>query len=164
MKYTACYCEENVWYLCADTALATMEKTVVWVSSLHQICPLWCQQASASIDEPVWWDYHVFILARSNDHPWMVWDLDSTLGLPVSGREYFERTFRSPMPLQPVFRVMGDTYYRNTFSSDRSHMRNEDGSWQATPPEWPAIRTDQLTFTDMLNMRSSLHGELQLYG
>lgn len=165
MNYAACYCEENVWHLCADPALPETEKRVVWVSSDRQICPLWCQRSAAAVDEPVWWDYHVFLLARGTGNQWQVWDFDTTLGMPVASGEYFSKTFRQPMPVQPVFRVMDSAYYRDAFASDRSHMKSADGSWLAEPPVWPPIISKEfskeLSFADMLNMRSHKHGELK---
>ena len=160
MNYTAYYCEENVWHLCADPRLAAMDKRVVWVSSQLQICPLWCQRAATRIGAPVWWDYHVFLLAREANAVWQVWDLDSTLALPVNSSEYFDQTFKSLMLSEPVFRVMHSSYYLASFSSDRSHMKNTDGSWQSAPPDWPAITSDELTFADMLDMRCKAHGDL----
>jgi hypothetical protein len=159
MKYTASYCEENVWYLCADPAVSAIEKKVVWVSSLQKICPIWCQRLAASDGEPVWWDYHVFLLSLTGDQ-WQVWDLDTRLGLPVEATEYFTKAFRQPMPIPPIFRVMEASYYRRVFSSDRSHMKRADGSWMATPPAWPAIGEGASTFAEMLDMRSTVHGDL----
>lgn len=159
MNYAACYCEENIWHLCADPVVSATQRKVVWVSSVQQICPIWYQRSAVSVHEPVWWDYHVFLLAQTGDQ-WQVWDLDTLLGLPVEASAYFAHAFRRPLPLQPVFRVMDASYYRRTFSSDRSHMMQIDGSWMAAPPAWPAIENDKLTFDEMRDMRSVAHGEL----
>ena len=137
-----------------------MEKKVVWVSSRLRICPLWCQRSATGVGEPVWWDYHVFLLAREENADWKVWDLDSTLALPVNSSEYFSQTFNPLMLPEPVFRVMNASYYRATFSSDRSHMKNTDGSWQDAPPDWPAISNEDSTFADMLDMSCDVHGDL----
>lgn len=159
MNYTACYCEENVWHLCANPVVPALEKKVIWVSSLQQVCPIWNQRSAASAGESVWWDYHVFLLARTSDS-WQVWDLDSILGLPVDAAAYFAGSFSRSTPIQPVFRVMDSGYYRRVFASDRSHMKQTDGSWLATPPAWPVIGAAATTFTQMLDMHSDVHGEL----
>jgi hypothetical protein len=160
MKYTACYCEENIWHLCADPAVTDNDADirVVWVSSLHQVCPIWCQRTAPGADEPVWWDYHVFLLSHKSGN-WLVWDLDTSLGLPVAAQTYFARAFKQPMPLHPVFRVMDADYYRREFSSDRSHMQGPDGKWMSPPPEWPAVVRDDLTFAAMRDMHDNRHGE-----
>jgi protein N-terminal glutamine amidohydrolase len=41
--------------------------------------------------------------------------------------------------LAPVFRVVAADRYRREFASDRSHMREDDGSYRQPPPSWPAI-------------------------
>ena len=164
MKYTACYCEENIWHLCADPVVTganndadnNADHKVVWVSSLQQVCPIW-HQRSAATGEPVWWDYHVFLLSRTGEQ-WLVWDLDTSLGLPVEAPVYFAAAFKRPMPLQPVFRVMDASDYRRDFSSDRSHMQNGDGSWMSPPPVWPAIVREDLTFTAMRDMHDNRFG------
>lgn len=33
--------------------------------------------------------------------------------------------------------------FLKTFASDRSHMRREDGTWLAPPPNYPPIKTEQ---------------------
>lgn len=158
-RYTSCYCEENIWHLCADPAVPGTQKLVLWMGSLQPYCPLWFQRSSECPDqEPVWWDYHVVLLAFTDQ--WRVWDLDTTLDLPVSAASYFSQTFRAAMLYPPVFRVMDSDYYQRTFSSDRSHMLGADGQWLVAPPSWPAIQHDELTFADMLNFESNLHGSL----
>lgn len=158
--YTACYCEENIWHLCVDERVPDGEKLVLWVGSLQQYSPMWCQRSSAGPDVPVWWDYHVILLVQT--HRWFVWDLDTTLPLPVDVDEYLAQTFRLPDDL--IFRLMDADYYRKAFSSDRSHMRDSGGRWLASPPVWPAIRTefeiDRLTFAEMRDFSRHAHGEL----
>ncbi len=39
------------------------------------------------------------------------------------------------------FRVIPAEVFLATFASDRSHMKNEDGSWMQPPPSYPCIAT-----------------------
>ncbi len=160
-QYAACYCEENVWHLCADPAVPGHKKQVVWIGSLQSYCPLWCQQASGNPEQPVWWDYHVILLALTDR--WRVWDLDTTLPLPVDVSQYLPQTFRDTESAAPLFRIMDSDYYRQYFSSDRTHMRNPDNQWLALPPRWPAIQQQVLTFADMRDFNNDTHGELVGY-
>ncbi len=102
---------------------------------------MWHQRAAAAPDEPVLWDYHVVVLARA---PWEVWDLDTTLGLPVSATTYLRRSFRPELRLPPQyaprFRLVDAAQLVATFASDRSHMLGPDGRYTQEPPPWPAIR------------------------
>ena len=157
--YTAYYCEENIWHLCADSSVPGTQKAVLWVGSLQHYNPLWCQRASVDPDqEPVWWDYHVILLVLTDQ--WRVWDLDTTLPLAVPADEYFSRTFRGAMIYPPIFRVMDASYYRRSFSSDRSHMLGANQQWLEAPPSWPPIQNDELTFTEMQDFTSNTHGAL----
>ena len=171
--YAACYCEENIWHLCGRPELPGTERKVIWISSLKGVYPLWCQRAAAHDNEPVWWDYHVILLVRTD--VWQVWDLDTTLELPVAASDYFPRTFRDQSQVAPLFRVMDAQYFRDTFSSTRAHMKSGQSGWLAPPPDWPVIgrtntteneggleRTDN-TFSEMLDFTSAKHGELLSY-
>jgi hypothetical protein len=88
--------------------------------------------------------------------PWEVWDLDTTLGMPVPASDYLRRSFRPGIPeeLEPRFRVVDADLFARTFSSDRSHMRLPGGRWRKKPPPWPAIAPpgeppNLLRFVDM---------------
>ncbi len=119
---------------------------------------MWQQRAASQPDQAVWWDYHVILL--SYDKEWMVWDLDTRLDLPVSSREYYQKTFLHTQTDMPMFRVMDAGYYQAVFASDRSHMQTPDSSWLAPPPEWPAINNGNLSFLEMLDFKSDKHGTL----
>ena len=41
--------------------------------------------------------------------------------------------------LAPRFRLIAVSEYREHFSSDRSHMRTDEGGWRHPPPPWPAL-------------------------
>lgn len=154
--YTACYCEENIWHLCGEPKLRDAEKYVVWIGGQQSYHPFWYQRVSVDPEMPVWWDYHVVLLVWSQG--WKVWDLDTSLSLPVDAGVYFSQTFRLADEL--VFRVMDSEYYRQVFSSDRSHMMNAGRQWLSAPPEWPFIQNGRLTFAEMRDFADCSHGEL----
>jgi hypothetical protein len=142
--YTAFYCEENIWQLCRLPEFSADSRVVIISNKLHS-CPLWKQRAGSGPEEFVVWDYHVVLLHRQE--LWQVWDLDSTLGLPTDFRPYMQATFKiGALELSehaPQFRVVEAKEYISCLSSDRSHMRNADGTWRATPPEWPLIQSGE---------------------
>lgn len=136
--YHPFYCEENVFHLLANEVFGARPRSAVFVSGLLGGCVMWCQRAARARFAPIFWDYHVFVLAED---PWEVWDLDSTLGMPVPAREYLIRSFRPGLPpeLAPVFRVVPGEDLRAAFASDRSHMRGADGRFERPPPPWPPV-------------------------
>ncbi len=138
-RYAPYWCEENVWHLCGDDRLATVEAEVAIVTNASRRVALFHQRASTRADGLVIWDYHVLAFACTNG--WQAWDLDTTLGCPVSAIEYIERTFPPSLDptLAPRFRVMAAADYRVGFGSDRRHMRAHDGTWLQPPPPWPPI-------------------------
>ncbi len=143
IRYQARYCEENVWHLCAHPIVASAEARVVVVSNADGAVAMWDQKA-ARPGQPIAWDYHVFVIARTaSSTGWQVWDLDTRLGAPVEVNEYLDASFltvgRQPRWFDPTFRVVPADEYRQLFSSDRQHMRKPGGGWQAPPPAWPVI-------------------------
>ncbi len=141
MQYQAYYCEENVWHLCQEPSVGSGPRLAVVISSLGRVCPIWQQRASPADGQPVLWDYHVILLHRAQQ-TWEVWDLDTLLGMPRKASEYISLSFLPPGQLspdfEPCFRVMDADQYRNVLSTDRSHMRDDQGHWQAPPPAWKA--------------------------
>jgi hypothetical protein len=140
--YTPYYCEENVWRLCSHPALGGGERAVAFVSNPARAVALFNQRAARALGEPVLWDYHVVLLTRGVDGP-LAWDLDTTLGLPVTLGAWLEGTFgvesEMPMVLRPLFRLVDAETYRERLSSDRSHMRRPDGNLSQPAPPWPPI-------------------------
>ena len=140
-RYQQYYCEENVWYLCKESLFTGLEKRVIFISNETKRCPLRYQRICKPPERPVWWDYHVILICRKDS--WMVWDLDTLLGLPISFYDYVKQTFGEPgiIPVSyaPRFRVIDADVFRSTFSSNRSHMRTPSGKWIAPPPVWPPI-------------------------
>ena len=132
------YCEENAFHLCAHPALGERPRSAVFVSGALGGFVMWHQRAARSATAPLYWDYHVIVLA---EEPWEVWDLDSTLGFPVPAAEYVRRSFRPGLPPEfaPIFRVVPAAVMRANLATDRSHMRGPDGRFERPPPPWPPI-------------------------
>jgi len=139
--YHPFYCEENVFHLCGHEVFGERPRSAVFVSGVLGGAVMWYQRAARGPSAPIFWDYHVFVLAED---PWEVWDLDSTLGMPVPAREYVRRSFRPGLPpeLAPVFRVVRAAEMRAFFASDRSHMRGADGRYERPPPPWPPVSAE----------------------
>lgn len=140
-KYCSRYCEENVWHLAQDPAFAERERVVAIISSYTSACLFWEQRACDPLDAPVWWDYHVILLVRSDI--WRVYDLDTALDFPTDAERYLRNTFRwqqvVPEDFRPRFMLFGGDEYVAKFASDRSHMRDAEGQWYSPPPDWPAV-------------------------
>mmetsp|Transcript_54297 Transcript_54297/g.131736 ORF Transcript_54297/g.131736 Transcript_54297/m.131736 type:complete len:335 (-) Transcript_54297:43-1047(-) len=73
-----------------------------------------------------------------------VWDIDSLLPCPCPIEEYLEASFSNhtnwPSKYRPFFRVVDAELYIQHFSSDRSHMINQQtGEWSAPPPTYDCI-------------------------
>jgi protein N-terminal glutamine amidohydrolase len=138
VRYCPFYCEENVFHLAQEPLLAGRPREVIFISNADRACAVWHQRAAARPGWPILWDYHVVLLAGS---PWEVWDLDTTLGMPMPAPEYLRRSFRDGVPeeYRPRFRVVEAEAFVAAFASDRSHMRLPGGRWRKRPPPWPPI-------------------------
>jgi hypothetical protein len=138
-RYQAFYCEENIWHLAQEPAFAGLPRRVLVISSPSRACPLWSQRAAPQEGGPVVWDYHVILLVGRAEG-WRVYDLDTVLGLDLSVEAYLGATFapvgRLPPRYSALFRVMEADDYRDTLSTDRSHMRDGQGGWLQPPPPW----------------------------
>lgn len=73
-SYAACYCEENVYKICAairDSREGGPEELakawVVFVSNKKRVVPLWRQKAGKDEEKLVIWDYHAVLIYRP-DH------------------------------------------------------------------------------------------------
>uniref|UniRef100_A0A3Q3XIG4 Protein N-terminal glutamine amidohydrolase n=1 Tax=Mola mola TaxID=94237 RepID=A0A3Q3XIG4_MOLML len=141
--YTSCY-EENVWKLCEfvrEERTAPLEELlVVFISNENRTVPLW-KQRSAHGDQPVIWDYHVILLQVGVQSEPLVYDLDSELSFPCRLQLYAHQALRSDRGIKPKLRVVPADSFLLNFASDRSHMRNPDGSWKMPPPLYPPIHT-----------------------
>ncbi|XP_075867494.1 protein N-terminal glutamine amidohydrolase [Nelusetta ayraudi] len=159
--YTSCYCEENVWKLCEfvrDQRTTPLDQLlVVFISNASRMVPLW-RQKSGRGDQPVIWDYHVVLLQVSPGAEPLVYDLDSDLLFPCSLQQYGAEALRSDLhiktPYHRKLRVVSGDCFLSNFASDRSHMRNADGSWKMPPPRYPPIHTaeSQMNLDDFISM------------
>lgn len=171
LRYTANYCEENVWQLAAEPGLAEGARDVVWVTSEARATPCWSQRAARD-GGPVLWDYHVFLVVDAAAGA-LVYDLDTRLPFPCPAERYLAETFARGITLpaahHPRFRVIDAATYRARFWSDRAHMRTADGGWTSPPPPWPAILAPgsadppagqgaPLTLTDALDLSQNTPG------
>lgn len=136
--YQPFYCEENVFHLCGHAGLAGRAPRAVVISGALGGFVMWHQRAARGRAAPLFWDYHVIVLA---DDPPEVWDLDTTLDFPSPALEYMRRSFRAGLPreLAPLFRVVPAEVFVATLASDRSHMRRPDGRFERPPPPWPTV-------------------------
>uniref|UniRef100_A0A3Q2R378 Protein N-terminal glutamine amidohydrolase n=1 Tax=Fundulus heteroclitus TaxID=8078 RepID=A0A3Q2R378_FUNHE len=134
--------------------------TLMMFSVLLQI-PLW-KQKSGHGNEPVLWDYHVILLQVRPQSESLVYDLDSELSFPCSLRLYGAMAFRSDRHIRPEYhrklRVIPAESFMLNFASDRSHMRNPDGTWKMPPPPYPALQTAecQMNLDDFISMNPAV--------
>jgi len=160
--YAPYYCEENIWFLCQEAQFAKLALKVVIISNEFRTCPLWDQRAGET-GNPIFWDYHVILLCNSTS--WQVWDLDTTLGMPVDLGYYLRRTFSRDETLEKQFalsvRIIPAEEYIARFSSDRSHMKDAGNRWLAPPPPWPMIwRQAGTDLMDLIDMKKDSLGIL----
>jgi len=165
-KYTANFCEENIWHLCQNPDLAAYAKTVLILSNSSRNCPLW-HQRSAIGEEPVRWDYHVILLASSSEKS-LIYDFDSTLELPSSLDEYLNLTFRPDSPTweadKPFFKAIASGDFIRYFYSDRSHMIDGEGEWIFVPPSWPLIKNkEELPLPELLDFSETSGQKIHSY-
>lgn len=162
-RYTPFYCEENVYWLAQDPRFVNRDSEVVFISNERRACALFHQRAAPAPGEPVFWDYHVVLAVRTDERV-EVWDLDCDLGMPLPAIAWLDATFGPardlPAAFAPRFRAILAAEYVATFSSDRSHMRRPDGTFQAPPPEWPAIVHGPSTLMRFVDVKSPFLGEL----
>ncbi len=149
-SHTPFYCEENVYKLCQLLEDAKLRSTVVFVSNADRKVPLWRQRAGKDDqDGLVVWDYHVFLVVTSTPSEHQVFDLDSRLSFPAPFADYAKETLRydddSLLPeFRRRFRLVPAVEYLDRFSSDRSHMRDEEsGRWVKPPPPHSPIAAEE---------------------
>lgn len=157
-KYTQNYCEENIWHLCQDPRLNDYSKKVLIISNQAKNCPFYNQKSTLG-DLPVWWDYHVVLLA-SKGATHLIYDFDSILEFPTPLNSYIEGTFVNNQNWLnkdlPRFKSIEASDYLDKFFSDRSHMKAPNGQWIFSPPVWPIIEGQgDLVLADLLNFNEN---------
>ncbi|XP_072021014.1 protein N-terminal glutamine amidohydrolase-like [Amphiura filiformis] len=151
--YTSCYCEENIWKLCEHISTTRPEELchcyAAFISNDQRMVPLWMQKARRAPDQPVIWDYHVLFIHKPTEGSPQVYDLDTVLPLPTSFSTYMSEAIQEEYSIRPEFhrkfRVIPAEVFLAHFASDRSHMRNEDGTWMQPPPLYQCIATQDST-------------------
>ncbi|KAK4473493.1 hypothetical protein MN116_002857 [Schistosoma mekongi] len=161
LTYTPYYCEENAYKLLEYMKeFGDLHCTyVVFVSNMNKSTLGWlvrsnkgrlsngpfCYMGSCPLNiiyDCSFKDYHVFIIYNSISE-YLVYDFDSLLPFPTPFVHYFAHGLRRndilPERLRRFYRVIPGTDYLNYFSSDRSHMQRDDGSWMAPPPSYGCI-------------------------
>ena len=181
--YTSCYCEENVWKLCEQFQKRggdTKQLCVVFISSHERQTALWNLKCGGTADFQLW-DYHVILIksapsdressqsttdtVREHESESLVYDLDTSLPFPVSFNQYAKEVLRPELILhlrsaglpERLFRVISADTFLEEFSSDRSHMRKEDGTWFAPPPLYPPIKSQKNSnnIQEFISMKNS---------
>ena len=139
-RYTPFYCEENCWWLAQDPRFSGSRVEVVFITNATRSVALFHQRAAEEPEAPVVWDYHV-VVCEYRDNEARIWDLDCTLGAPLTAPRWLEASFDARVlpGYAPRFRLVEASTFVRGFVSDRRHMLALDGSWQAPPPPWPAI-------------------------
>ncbi|MDT8451401.1 MAG: hypothetical protein RQ936_01495 [Gammaproteobacteria bacterium] len=134
--YQPYYCEENIWQLCHNEQFKNSH--VIFIASKDDAFPMLNQRVSAHPPKPVFWDYHVVLLARDERN--QILDFDTRLQFCTDVAKYFSNSFMDNALLsvdeQPLFRLVPAGEYTAMFSSDRSHMKTAS-VWHAPPPPWP---------------------------
>jgi hypothetical protein len=162
LRYHAYYCEENIWQLCADPRLVPKPCAAILISNPARTVAVVHQRAAPRPDLPVVWDYHVVLAAR-DPQGLSIWDLDSTLGMPVPLLDYLRESFGWPHGFAPPydarFRVLEAARYREVLCTDRSHMLDDAGGYRIPPPPWPAIGTGT-NLMRLVDMDDPIAGEV----
>ncbi|MDA3870471.1 MAG: hypothetical protein PF589_11165 [Gammaproteobacteria bacterium] len=157
--YRPCYCEENIWQLCQHEQFKNSQ--VIFIASKGEVFPMLNQRAMVYLLKPVFWDYHVILLAKDERN--QILDFDTCLSFSTDVAEYFRNSFMDNALLsadeQPWFRVVPADEYTALFCSDRSHMKTASG-WQAPPPSWPPIGNGAHNLSSFTDMNNSTIGEV----
>ena len=175
LLYTSCFCEENIYHLCAElqNKECISEEIVsskldgvhvVFISNEKEAFPLWCQKSAADSDNsPVVWDYHVLLIDLSSQEP-RVYDLDTKLEFGCSTKEYCCKAIRFDVllnaELEPLFRVLTAKEYLDYFSSNRSHMMNSGKEH----PKWKLIKGNKAKSDHELRTYIEMRNPTELNG
>jgi hypothetical protein len=142
-RYTALFCEENIWWLARsliDAGIDAAQMQVLLFANRWQTVIL-RNQVAATAGQAVAWDYHVVLSAVSDSTP-LVLDFDTRLTFPTPYRNYFVDSFPPQSTLPERYRCwvrcIPAASYLAHFYSDRSHMIGRIAA--ADFPDYPIIR------------------------
>ncbi|XP_038904912.1 protein N-terminal glutamine amidohydrolase isoform X3 [Benincasa hispida] len=134
-RHTPFYCEENVYFLCKKLCTNRMgdareaDLFVVFISNEKK------QRK------------------KEGEFPFLVWDLDSTLPLPLPLGSYVSQAIRPSFQISPefqrLFRIIHAPILFRHFASDRRHMKDSNGNWMAKPPDYEAIVAEDGTIHNL---------------
>jgi hypothetical protein len=160
-RYAPFWCEENAVLLARQLGLRGL--SVVFITNGERLTAFAHQRAGEGEIGLALWDYHVIVVDRRIESAPLVWDLDTTLSLPVAFDDWVEGTFRIVEELTdalpPLFRVVDAELCAEAFASDRSHMRLPDGTFAHPPPPWDPIGTGACNLTRFLDTDDAFMGE-----
>ncbi len=161
-RYAPYYCEENVHLLARDRITTGAAGAVVLVSNPTRRIALAAQRAGGRSGLAVW-DYHVIYLEDG-----LVFDLDTALTVPTPALAYVAATFPGPLrdpnsPYRPWFSLVHAPRYLDVFSSNRDHMRDDEGGYLQPPPPWPPIYRPDLGNT-LFALVDGEHEAVTAYG
>ena len=154
-RHTPYYCEENIWWLAQDARFAGKNTEVIFISNRTRSVAFAHQRAAAHPGDVVVWDYHVVLYVEGE-----VWDLDCVLGAPLPLKTWLDASFdaRVQPAYAPSFKCIDAAEYVTHFASDRRHMRNPEGTWQAPPPTWPVIGEGRHALDAFVDVRDATWG------
>jgi hypothetical protein len=170
-EYCAYYCEENIWralHKLQATDAELRDLHCVFMSNDNETVPFWSMRnATNGGDRPLVYDYHVVGIGVSSGVAYVI-DLDNAHGSLTTFDEYCRAVLQTTRALPPMFRRMYRVVTAEelfaTFSSNRSHMLNDDGTHKAPPPNWACIQVadqpDNNLFDKFVNMHSTEIGRV----
>ena len=156
--YTPFFCEENCWKLLNSFSSQSLDNFRVLILTNKFRTIALANQSAGPPDRFILWDYHVIVWDSEES---LIYDLGSTLGIPVSTSLYYEFTFTDqsllPEELRTSVRVIPAIHYIENFYSDRSHMLGDKGKVLKPFPDWPVIQRGNLTLSKILDFNLSDH-------
>jgi hypothetical protein len=162
-RYTALFCEENIWWLARDMVARGVPpgnlQVLLFSNPTQSILML--NQRAAPVGQAIAWDYHVVLKALMNDAQW-VFDFDTRLAFPEGFADYLRQSFPEqsllPVDYRAVARLVPASAYLSRFSSDRSHMRGRVPA--SAFPDYPIIQAEggasPITLADYRDMQKEL--------
>jgi len=92
-RYTALFCEENIWYLAQSLIQEGIQKKdlhILFLSNKNGTIALF-NQLSADSGKAVIWDYHVILMANI-DKKDVIFDFDTRLDFPCTTTSYLKNS------------------------------------------------------------------------
>ena len=158
-RYTALFCEENVWWLVrdlVDRGFAAQSIDAVLFSNRPRQVRLRHQRVAVP-GATVAWDYHAVVLLREGGRAW-IFDLDSRLPFPSPASHYLESTFSAERglsdTLRALARVVPAASYLARFHSERRHMLGQvpAQAFPDYPPITAPAENRPITLLDYLDL------------